>query len=460
MLMKQTALIASLLVLGTANAGAYENPAAGFSVKDKQPFYKMESSKLYAFTSFGAQDFAKLEKKARGSIHIVNYYTPAEMSSVIGSVFSDAYFIDEYEKLALLQRSKLDMRTVPTPLLDLKKYAALKGKEAAFWQEDMLKQQLGRVEPSLRIDKVGPYKLITQSYLYKQGQILNEIDISLLAANEQLYMLTSVTSDSKYYEADKTETKTAEAAKIDFAVTAVKPETLPKEVRQQLWQEHLKFVKGFKAMQPQTVTKALQYVDAYADKTVQLPDDWVYGQLQIREKDAKGCLTMAAPIENLRKIFAELDYVGLYRGLSTATATKELPTQTVQDEGRKVLQSFDALLMSLSYQSKDKDFPDMVEAALSNKIFAEAMLAEALQALKHRGGENFVLQSYSYDLNYANDKAGANIKARTRLWQKLVLDNELQLTLAKDRGSLIFYTHKPAYETAAVLEKSLREWQF
>ena len=39
-----------------------------------------------------------------------------------------------------------------------------------------------------------------------------------------------------------------------------------------------------------------------------LPKDWVYGQLQIIEDKAKGCLTMAAPVANLRKIIAEMDY--------------------------------------------------------------------------------------------------------------------------------------------------------
>ena len=71
--MKKSALLAAALVISASTAWAYDNPTAGFSVKDKQPFYKMESAKLYAFSSFGADELAKLEKKDRGSIHIVNY---------------------------------------------------------------------------------------------------------------------------------------------------------------------------------------------------------------------------------------------------------------------------------------------------------------------------------------------------------------------------------------------------
>ena len=103
-----------------------------------------------------------------GSVRIVNYYDTAEMSQILGVPYNDAYFAAEYDKLALLQRSKLDLRTVPSPLLDLKKYALAEGKENLFLQEDLIKQQLGNFEPVLRLDKRGNYKLITQSYLYKQ----------------------------------------------------------------------------------------------------------------------------------------------------------------------------------------------------------------------------------------------------------------------------------------------------
>ena len=71
--MKKSALLAACLVLCTANAWAYENSAAGFSVKDGQPFYKMESTKLYAFSSFSTDEFNKLSDKRECSVHIVNY---------------------------------------------------------------------------------------------------------------------------------------------------------------------------------------------------------------------------------------------------------------------------------------------------------------------------------------------------------------------------------------------------
>ena len=88
--MNKSALLAAALVLCTANAWAYENNAAGFSVKDRQPFYKMESAKLYVFSSFSTDEFDKIAAKNMGSVHIVNYYDTAEMSHFIDRIVEEA----------------------------------------------------------------------------------------------------------------------------------------------------------------------------------------------------------------------------------------------------------------------------------------------------------------------------------------------------------------------------------
>ena len=494
--MKKSALLAAALVLCTANAWAYENNAAGFSVKDRQPFYKMESAKLYAFSSFSTDEFDKIAAKNMGSVHIVNYYDTAEMSQILGVPYNDAYFAAEYDKLALLQRSKLDLRTVPSPLLDLKKYALAEGKENLFLQEDLIKQQLGNIEPVLRLDKRGNYKLITQSYLYKQDNTLNELDISLVAANNNLYILTSITSDSTYYApktAAKDEKMPAKSSpapelkskKLDLKVEAVKFESLPQELSKKLWQEHWQLVKSFKALQPQKAKQTLQFIDSYKGKTIVLPKDWVYGQLQIKEDKAKGCLTMAAPVANLRKIFAEMDYLCLYKHLDAATEAKKASAAKEQEkvastadiahklpeldqkqqefastEARKVLKNFDAFLMTLSYQTKDKDFQAMAESALSSKMGADMLLAETLSSLKKSNFENFALESFDYKLNFASEKASAVITGRTKWLKDFSYDNLLQLDLTKNDASFLLYAHKPEISTPGELQKSMRDWQF
>ena len=473
--MKKSALLASVLVLYAANAWAYENPAAGFSVRDKDPFYKMESSKLYAFSSFSTSEFAKLENKDLGSIHVINYYTGADMGKILGVNYNDAYFAAEYEKLALLERSKLDLRTVPSPLLDLKKYALLDGKGSILLQDDFLKQQLAKIEPTVRIDKIGQYKVITQSYLYKQDTTLNELDISLLAANNSLYLLTSITTDSKYYAqkaeavAEKSKNSTAKEDNLsskdlskDLLIEKVQPKTLPLSLRKSLWQEHVKLVKGFKTFQPKQSKQELQYVDSYKGKTVKLPQDWVYGQLQIKDKQGQGCLTMAAPVQNLRNIFAEMDYFGLYQSLEGSKLpvfnTEQPPT--ANPEARKVLKNLNAFLLTLSYQTKDKDFQAMTEAALASKLGADALLSDSLLFLKKHGSETFALEKYTYKLDFTPSKVCATIQGRSKLLQEFQYDNLVQIALLKNSGSVLLYAHKPEENTSNELQQSLREWYF
>ena len=483
--MKKSALLAACLVLCTANAWAYENSAAGFSVKDGQPFYKMESTKLYAFSSFSTDEFNKLSDKREGSVHIVNYYNQAEMSRILGVNYSDAYFAAEYDKLALLQRSQLDLQTVPSPLLNLNNYLAVGGKESLLLEETFIKQQLGNIKPMLRLDKRGRHKLITQSYLYKQGALLHQLDVSLVSANNMLYLLTSFTSHSDAApDANQKEKTGAVLEQVKpkgkvLPLEAVQPNSLPLELRQSLWQSHWQLVKGFKTFQPQKTKQSLQFVDAYKGKAVTLPHDWVYGQLQFKEKEGAGCLTMAAPVENLRNVFAEMDCMDLYKHfVADAKASKpqtkessvdiadQLPElDTIQQEvaaseGRKALRNFDSLLLTLSYQSKDKDFQAMADSALASRIGVEMLLAETLASLKNREFENFALESYAYKLDFAPNKIRTVITGRSKLFKEFTYDNFLQLDLSKNAGSLLLHAHKPNVPASEELHKSLRAWQF
>ncbi|MGM9529528.1 MAG: hypothetical protein ACI3XH_05980, partial [Phascolarctobacterium sp.] len=285
------------------------------------------------------------------------------------------------------------------------------------------------------------------------------------------------------------EQKTSPSANEDKAkalqTEAVKPDTLPLELRAKMWREHLQLVKGFKAYEPQKGQISLQYVDTYKGKAVALPQDWIYGQLQFKEKEARGCLTMAAPLANLRKAFADMDYLGLYKALDNkqdlsqdnvpkseakqsqvADIADKLPEldpelhKTATSEGRKILESFDAFLMTLSYQTKDKDFVALADAALASKLGADALMADTLKSLKKASGGNFVLDNYSYSLDFTPTKASAAIQARTKLFQEFTYDNFLHLALTKESGSVLLYAHKPEAVTATELEKSMREWQF
>ena len=44
--MNKSAILAAMLILASSSASAYENSYAGYSVKDGQPFYKLEAKKV------------------------------------------------------------------------------------------------------------------------------------------------------------------------------------------------------------------------------------------------------------------------------------------------------------------------------------------------------------------------------------------------------------------------------
>ncbi|MGM9570152.1 MAG: hypothetical protein ACI3XC_08750 [Phascolarctobacterium sp.] len=485
--MKKTALMAAALLCCTATAWAYENPTAGFSVQDKNPFYKMESSKLYAFSGFGTNEFAKLAKQNGGSVHIVNHYNAAEMSQILGQNFTTANFAAEYEKLALLKRSKIDLRTVPTPMLDMKKYQSVKAEGALLLQQELFAQRFGKLEPQLRIDKQGHKQFITQSYFYKQDKNLIAVDTSFLSANDHLYLLTTVTTDNEYYaakseQADEKKTVTSKekvVANEKAKLAPVQAKDLPAEVKQKLWQKHLKFVKGFKTFLPAQGAQKLQLKDTANGKALELPSDWVYGQVQFKEKAAKGCLTMAAPVENLERIFSDIDYLGLYDALDVAeqqindTAKAEaqkteleLPQldpkaqAKAEQEGRKVLKHFDAVLLSLSYTTRDKDFQDLFTSALGSAPLADVFIKETLQSLKRNSTADFALDSYNCKLYFTTSTINAQINAKVTLLQNLSYESLLKLALNKTSGSALLYAHKPSFVTTENFNKSLAEWQF
>ena len=214
--MKKITALAAALVLCAAHASAYENSYAGYSVKDGQPYYKLEAKKVYAYTNISSKKVYQNEEDLKNTaVNIVNYYTAEDMEQILGEKFSTAYFDAEYEKLALLERSQLNPKTVPAPLLELDKYAEHDSNGNLTIQSKVLKEKLEKLTPLIKTGKIAGKKAITISYLYKQSDVLVKIDTSLVSANDRLYLLSTVNTDQDLY-APKKDEKSADAdADID-----------------------------------------------------------------------------------------------------------------------------------------------------------------------------------------------------------------------------------------------------
>ena len=324
--MNKSAILAAMLILASSSAYAYENSYAGYSVKDGQPYYKLEAKKVYAYTNISSKKAYQDEEDLKHTaVNIVNYYTAEDMEQILGEKFTTAYFDAESEKLALLERSQLNPKTVPAPLLELDKYAEHDSNGNLTIQSKVLKEKLEKLTPLIKTGKIAGKKAITISYLYKQGDVLVKIDTSLVSANDRLYLLSTVNTDQDLYapkkdekdadiddidideESDendeaKTEPKSAASAKGKMEkaleVENVFVRDVPAETMQRFDKAHTDLLKGFKAFAPTSTPKAISFTDAAAGKSVQLPDDWFYGQLNLKYKD-KGTfyLTLASSMK-------------------------------------------------------------------------------------------------------------------------------------------------------------------
>ncbi|MDO4921080.1 MAG: hypothetical protein Q4E64_04550 [Phascolarctobacterium sp.] len=501
--MKKSAALAAVFLLCASQAWAYDNLQAGYSVQDKEPFYKMVSSKLYAYSSFGAASVDKLERMNQASVYLINYYTADEMESILGEKFSTAYFDKQYEQMALLQRSELDVRTVPSPLVDMERYAAHENKNNVVpLEQKLFKDQLQKLKPIISVSKISSRKAVNISYLYKQGDGLVAVDTSLLSANDRLYMLSTVTIDEqalakkqptdnsadaeqedtaktdskngKTTEAGMSSGKFSEALAKAMQVENVNPADIDKSTLKNFAKAHNKLVKSFKTMAPIEAAAPVSFTDATAQKTMTLPQDWFYGQIQFKEKEAAGTFTMAASLPVMQKIANDFDYQGMFAlfaadnansdemSILTAvdkTTNKYEPLRDkAKEEVRKVLNNLDALLLACSIKSKDEDFKHMLSMSLDTELITR----ETLHQLQRFENDYFSLQKYSYGVSYKQGKAAyINIHSKINLLQDFAFDNLLRIApVSDDTGSILFYLYKSDITPDEQITKDIDKWQF
>lgn len=197
--MKKTAALALTLLLMTGSAYAYENAAAGYSVKTKNPLVTVEGQKFYGYTDIKSNNLDFLKAEDAMAMHIVNYFNADEMEKVVGEKFSTAYFDAQYEKLALLQRSELNIKTLPIPLMDFDKYGEIENSTNIVLENYYLKKMIGDVERHISIEKYGKNKGITSTAYMKQAYNLTIARTTAISVNEKLYMLTTTESHPGYF---------------------------------------------------------------------------------------------------------------------------------------------------------------------------------------------------------------------------------------------------------------------
>ncbi|WP_293694250.1 hypothetical protein [uncultured Phascolarctobacterium sp.] len=492
--MKKITALAAALVLCAAHASAYENSYAGYSVKDGQPYYKLEAKKVYAYTNISSKKVYQDEEDLKHTaVNIVNYYTAEDMEQILGEKFSTAYFDAEYEKLALLERSQLNPKTVPAPLLELEKYAEHDSNGNLTIQSKVLKEKLEKLTPLIKTGKIAGKKAITISYLYKQGDVLVKIDTSLVSANDRLYLLSTVNTDQDLYaskkdekaadadadidetdtdeenEEAKTEPKNAASIKEEMEkaleVENVFVRDVPAETMQRFDAVHNNLLKGFKAFTPVSTPKTISYTDAAAGKSVQLPDDWFYGQLNLKYKD-KGTfyLTLASSMKEMQEVAANTDYDSLYSVLAIPQADPEYQKKVMElysSGARNVLQHWNHLLITASVDNiTDAEIKELLSTPVANRLAVESFISEGLQRMKGFSNDYFALTDYKTNFDFTKEKALIDINADTKLLKDFAYNNKILLSCSQKAATAMLFIKKTDVETEKALEQQLNEWHF
>lgn len=500
--MKKITALAAALVLCAAHASAYENSYAGYSVKDGQPYYKLEAKKVYAYTNISSKKVYQDEEDLKNTaVNIVNYYTAEDMEQILGEKFSTAYFDAEYEKLALLGRSQLSLQTVPTPLLELAKYAEHDSNGNVTIQSKVLKEKLDQLTPVIKVGKIAGKKAITISYIYKQSDVLFKIDTSMVSANDRLYLLSTVNSDQDVYAPKKDEkaadadtdvdiddiedidtdeagsedkaakTKPQDAASIKEAVEkALEVENVfvrdvPAETMQRFDKAHTDLLKGFKAFAPISTPKAISFTDAAAGKSVQLPDDWFYGQLNLKYKD-KGTfyLTLASSMKEMQEVAANTDYDSIYSVLAIPQADPEYQkkvTELYSSGARNVLQHWNHLLLTASVDNiTDAEIKELLSTPVANRLAVESFISEGLQRMKGFSNDYFALKDYKTNFDFTQEKALIDISADTDLLKDFAYNNKILLSCNQKAATAMLFIKKTDVETEKSLEQQVNEWHF
>ena len=239
--MKKSALICVLLLAFASTSYANDNVSVNLNTTTESSVETSISNNTSSETiaTFPAE---KVQK--------ISIITNEDASKICGEKFSTRYFNEQYEKLALLKRCELSLKTVPLAIWNLDKYVE-QGIKLPYSELGINNQK--DVKSFLSAEKIGKYKVITVCYLFKQNKKLYALNTSLVSVNDALYAVYTYDVNDKAF-APKEDAKLEEVPPIikrmqekeEAKVANVTTAELDAEVRNAIWEDHSKFVKKFK----------------------------------------------------------------------------------------------------------------------------------------------------------------------------------------------------------------------
>lgn len=496
--MKKSALITALLLAMSASAAAYDCPMGGYSLDDSKAMGIVNSQKTFAMYSENKQD---------PIVHMVSYFTPEDVKTATNQELSAAKFEEMYQQMALLQRSRLKLDRKPTGMVDLKKYAEaqLPGSLVIFNTEERFED----IKPDLHIEKIGKNNAISYSYYLKKDKKVTGMTSTFLTLNDRLYLLSTI-NDIAEPEATKPEAEEEapeagkklreygeEAKKIfgeateveeskDEKAKAPKPESTDKNdkkvfapveasevaenIKKQLWQKQLKFLKSVKFVKPVDQKLPFGFTDSYYGKQVNLPDDWAYAQIKVDKNDAVGLVTIATPLKTVRYITNDAmqdtrnllskSSEGIDKAIGEVVEKDHDKNSEDYQKARNYIKQLDQLLVTGSFQVNDPELGKMLSDPKVLKAEAYGFLKTGLERWKAEPMPEVKLNDYTLEIEAKDNKALLNLAADVTVMKDINLNGNLKAAARKDACMLLFFAKQKDTPLEEILEKALKEWQF
>lgn len=405
--MKLLVLLAAVILLLPGTVSAYTDRYAGYSIK--------EDNSTAAITAENFRGFIDTEN----NFYAVSSYDAKEVKELIGKNFSTKTFDREYEKLTLMERSEISLKTVPLPLFDINLYTdSLNLIEKPFH------------EPDMRIDKLGKFKAVTLSYP-SQSTSSTIIHTSFLSANDKLYIIYSAGRNDNDIE---------------------------EKQQENTWERQKKFVNSLKIIRSNSKAPFLTYHDQMTKNTLIFQDDWAYLEINFNGTDGKGTLILSTPLHTLTALTESFDRSDVISSMSVAeTVAKtnkvldKLEQKIIDDTDddnieakRKIIENMDVMLVMSSFitslAKNNGPFGDLFHDTATNKASLEGLLNECFKRIENTDDDGyFSLKEYMYKIDISDKIASLDVVSDIEFFGNYDFTSVFKLNLdTKNKGNLFW----------------------
>ncbi len=473
--MKKYLLAATLSLLVSCNAYAYKDLAHGYEVNDKNAVATLNTYNTFGYSEKAPSNIA-VEELAEQNTHFVSVFTADDLKDILEESFTSDYFYRQYEKLDLLQRSELSLQTLPVPIIEFAAFTnmqqinSISVNEYKFGKEQL---DLSSLKPQIRIDKAGKYKIISCLYTLKQKDNSILVSTSFLTDKDRLFVLSS-TYNEYCKPDDKTDPKQTDISNYDVKILDMKD--VSQKTREDAWKNHLKFVKSFKTFKYTNNPSNNKYgfYDNILKKEVELPQDWIYKSVILKDKDIDGKITVAMPQSVIIKLSADETVYQLSEEiLGDLTATEDndilspqadyqqiLSSDQVIDYSKGILNNVDKLLLNVSFKSDKENFKDFFVDPIGYKQAIDLMLYGMASKINMINSPYFGIHDFDYLVNMKNTSGSVMINSKMRFFDDINFSLTSKFAFNKeDEASSLIYMSKSDDDNKYLTEK-INTWEF